>query len=384
MTYLKNLIRLIKKRKCQYMLFFLQMIVVFLMIQYTLNLLVDDRLFHQKLNSLNQNKISTYFATQDNDSNEMPECSFGEYAEFKKEINKECNNTAFSFSVSDLLLKTNEIPKRFLEFEESHNRYYQVTYISENFLKFYRLKVEQGREFSRENYNETSKKYISVILGSAFQKYFQVGNVIDKQYKIVGILEKKSSYLDIQLNSKIVSLDKQIILPMIYQAKEWGGCYVNHLMFSTEDKSSVDRIKRIIEKYDFKDYNIQKAETQINILKNDFYTELSFMIVLFFTCFSLCLFSIISMLLHLIEEQKTEFGIYMLCGATKMDMCFTIAVPIVVLSIIASFPSMVLCNSIFGCVLQIICMLLIITIILAFPLQYWLKKSISELKKERK
>ena len=48
---------------------------------------------------------------------------------------------------------------------------------------------------------------------------------------MIGVLEEGASYLDTELNSDVVSMDDQIVIPMIYQAKEWGGCYVNHLTF---------------------------------------------------------------------------------------------------------------------------------------------------------
>ena len=39
---------------------------------------------------------------------------------------------------------------------------------------------------------------------------------------MIGVLEEGASYLDTELNSDVVSMDDQIVIPMIYQAKEWG------------------------------------------------------------------------------------------------------------------------------------------------------------------
>ena len=49
-------------------------------------------------------------------------------------------------------------------------------------------------------------------------------------------------------------MDDQIVIPMIYQAKEWGGCYVNHLTFSINDNAVIEKItKKMTEHSDIKE-----------------------------------------------------------------------------------------------------------------------------------
>lgn len=373
----------ILKRKLRYFLFLVQMIVIFIIIQFTFNLVNEYRLFNNKLDEIDSKKDPVYYAFQSPDSEAIPECSFEDYHKFKSEINQACGNTAFSFSSSDLLIKSTHIPTSLIAFSDHEENYYPVTYISEHFLDYYHIQASEGRLFSRTEYETDTEHFIPAILGSSYASYLQVGDIIDKKYKVIGFLARNASYLDRQLESNIVKLDNQIVLPMVINAKTWGGCYVNQLVFSTNQKDAIPDIEKIIQKYGFQDYTIRNMNTQIHLLRNDFWTEFSFMCVISITLFMLCIFSMISMLLHLIEEQKTEFGIYMLCGASKMDICKKISMPVLVILFLASIPSIAMCKSIYHYLFQILILLGIFVILTFFPLNYWLKQPISELKKER-
>lgn len=373
----------ILKRKLRYFLFLVQMILIFIIIQYSFNLVNEYRLFNNKLEEVSSKKNPVYYAFQSPDSEAIPECSFEEYENFKTEINQTCGDTAFSFSSSDLHLKNTKIPTSLIAFSDHEENYYPVTYISEHFFDYYNIHASKGRLFSQGEYEAGTANFIPAILGSSYASSFQVGDILDKKYKIIGILAPNASYLDRQLNSNIVKLDNQIILPMVINAKTWGGCYVNQLVFSTNQKDAIQNIEKIIQKYGFQDYSIRNMNTQIHRLRNYFWTEFSFMCVIFITLFMLCIFSMISMLQHLIEEQKTEFGIYMLCGASKMDICIKISMPVLVILFLASIPSIAMCKSIYHYLFQILILLGIFVILTFFPLNYWLKQPISELKKER-
>ena len=126
---------------------------------------------------------------------------------------------------------------------------------------------------------------------------------------MIGVLKEGASYLDTELNSDVVSMDDQIVIPMIYQAKEWGGCYVNHLTFSINDNVVIEKITKKIRQYGFKDYEIHSMRKQIDDLKADFWTEVSFIMIMNGILSVFCIISIVSMLVHLIEERKTEYGI---------------------------------------------------------------------------
>ena len=67
---------------------------------------------------------------------------------------------------------------------------------------------------------------------------------------------------------------------------------------------------------------------QIDDLKADFWTEVSFIMIMNGILSVFCIISIVSMLVHLIEERKTEYGIRMICGASRKDICINIMLPV--------------------------------------------------------
>lgn len=371
------------RKKIRYLLFFLQMVVIFAIIQYTFEIILRYKLFNDKLNDLSIKENAMYFTTQKRGSDKYPECTFAEYESFKNEINKISDNTAFSFGESSAFFADKRIPNALVKFEDEGNKNCEITYISENFLEYYNITVSLGKLFVDTDYKEESKGLIPILLGADYENYFKIGDIFAEKYEVKGILNKNSSYFDTGWESALIYLDNQIIIPMQYQAKKWGGCYVNNLNFSIANKADTAKILQIIENYGFKDYIIKNMAAQLAVLNKKFWTMVSFMTILFITVAMLCIFSTISMLAHLIEEYKTEFGIYMLCGASKWDISLKISMPIFIILLISTIPSMFMCKSIYNYIMQIIMVFAINFAILSFPLMYWLKKPISELKKER-
>lgn len=290
------------------------------------------------------------------------------------------NDTDFSFGVSDIMLKSDKISDKFITFKDSKRKYFQATYVSKNFLEYYHIKTNEGTIFSRKDYEQISTDLIPVLVGSSYGKYIKKGQILDGKYKVIGVQEQGASYLDTQLNSDVVFMDDQIAIPMIYQAKEWEGCYVNHLTFSTDDKMVIKKVTKLIQQYGFKDYKIHSMKNQISILKNDFWTEVSFVMMMNLILTIFCVISMISMLLHLIEERKTEYGIRMLCGASKQDICINIMLPVGVITCIASVPSIAMCKTLNQYLFQLITILLMNFLLAVFPISYWLKKPDYEMK----
>ena len=371
------------RRKGKYFLFFLQMILIFIIGQYTCHLAIKYVSFHQKLKQISEKKDKSYFAFQDQNSDNMPDCTLETYQKFRKEINELCNDTALSFGVSDIVLKSSKIPDKFISFKDTGKKYFQITYVTEHFLDYYHIKTKNGKVFSQKDYEDISSNLIPVLVGADYGEYIKKGQILDGKYKVIGVLEEGASYLDTELNSDVVSIDDQIVIPMIYQAKEWGGCYVNHLTFSINDNAVIEKITKKIRQYGFKDYEIHGMRKQIDDLKADFWTEVSFIMIMNGILSVFCIISIVSMLVHLIEERKTEYGIRMICGASRKDICINIMLPVAAIICTSSVPSIVLCNNLYEYLLQLIAILLMNGLVAAFPIMHWLKKPIQELKKER-
>lgn len=372
------------RKKFRYFLFFIQMLVIFLIVQFTFSIIYDYKIFQDKLNEIKDSSSTMYFVTQKRGSKEYPDCSFSEYEAFQNEVAGLTSDTDFSFGESDLFLTDKRIPEKFVKYSEKEAKLCEVTYISERFLGHFRIETEEGELFHREDYQTERTKYIPILLGYDYREYFKVGDILDEKYEVKGILKEDSAYFNTGWESALIYLDKQIILPMLYQAKEWGGCFVNHLNFSLKQEKETDKILQVIEDYGFKDFIVKNRKAQLEYFHKNFLTMFSFMVLLFFTVTILCIFSMVSMLAHLIEEYKQEFGIYMLCGASKFHICVKISLPIIISIFFSAIPSLLISKSFYHYLLQIAMILILNFMILFFPLLYWLKKPISELKKERK
>ena len=58
-----------------------------------------------------------------------------------------CNDTAFSFGVSDIVLKSSKIPDKFIAFKDTGKKYFQITYVTEHFLDYYHIKNQKMEKF---------------------------------------------------------------------------------------------------------------------------------------------------------------------------------------------------------------------------------------------
>ena len=80
----------------------------------------------------------------------MPDCTLETYQKFRKEINELCNDTAFSFGVSDIVLKSSKIPDKFIAFKDTGKKYFQITYVTEHFLDYYHIKTKKWKFFHKK------------------------------------------------------------------------------------------------------------------------------------------------------------------------------------------------------------------------------------------
>ncbi len=102
------------------------MILIFIIGQYTCHLAIKYVSFHQKLKQISEKKDKSYFAFQDQNSDNMPDCTLETYQKFRKEINELCNDTAFSFGVSDIVLKSSKIPDKFIAFKDTGKNIFRL------------------------------------------------------------------------------------------------------------------------------------------------------------------------------------------------------------------------------------------------------------------
>ena len=95
----------------------------------------------------------------------------------------------------------------------------KVLQVSEKFFTCNHVKVKIGEEFTKEDYNYLENHEVPVLLGSAYQDVYRIGDVIEGNYisermklKVKGFLDVKTFYLSSGSND-FESLERHIILP---------------------------------------------------------------------------------------------------------------------------------------------------------------------------
>lgn len=79
----------------------------------------------------------------------MPDCTLETYQKFRKEINELCNDTAFSFGVSDIVLKSSKIPDKFIAFKDTGKNIFRL-HMSRNIFGLLSYKNQKWKSFSQK------------------------------------------------------------------------------------------------------------------------------------------------------------------------------------------------------------------------------------------
>lgn len=371
------------RRKIRYLLFFFQMVIIFLAVSYCFNRFKSYLFFSEKVRYSMEKGSNIFLAYQDPKEDAFPDCDYQGYQRFVNAVNDICKDTSFSFGESDICLRDFHVPDRFDISEGGPDKLYQLTYVTDNFFSFYDIRLLSGSMFDLDPQSAGDASHIPVILGYAYRKYYKPGDVIDGKYLVTGVLEKGSAYFNTAYDTVLEKLDEQILMPMEYQAEEWGGCYVNHMHYEATDENMVEKIDHVMKEYGFEGYHSVSYKERLKVLREAFLEEMLFMGFLLFIMLFMCVLSMVSMLLHLIEEQKTEFSIHMLCGASRYDICVRFALPVLVMVFSGLLPSAFVYRSLILIGADLVFLAAVVIIILAIPVYYWLSQPISELKKER-
>lgn len=209
--------------------------------------------------------------------------------------------------------------------------------VSPSFFTEYNITISEGQGFTEKDYYQESNM-IPVLLGSEYSDLFQVGDtfesyyITDKfQFIVKGFVSKESFFYS-RIDSDMVSCNRYIIMPsIIFQSASEIAKYALLQKFTGIVSSSLgyEETVAVFEEY-MKESNVEKLDISIvypkaaqegesifnkySAMTNEVARQFMIMvlIVMFFgiiaTTVSLC---------SMIRENRLNFGIEMLCGATK-------------------------------------------------------------------
>jgi len=198
--------------------------------------------------------------------------------------------------------------------------------VSENFFQIYQLKIEGNLD----QFKKTSKEKIPVILGSSFQKIYQLHDLIYDSdhlaYEIVGFLEEGSYYIAPGERREPVYLD-QVIVKLSEVNTEDSVDLLDYFVttyYIIKDNDFMEDVVRQSKDYDLMDLGINNFTYQMNAITEDIKDEMilngSIMVILFI----FCLIAMTGNILQFISDAKREFAVHMMCGADKRVIMFRI------------------------------------------------------------
>lgn len=367
--------------KFKYLVFLIQMIFVILILNVVISIFIEWYEFGQKISELKKNINLTSYAEDINDSEFVNSGKSG-YDEFYQYTMEITEGKAFSFMSGELELESVNVNKNFRIKTSDDKKLYPVLYISAYIQEYYGWNVIDGRMLTNEDI-EYEGEYIPVILGYDYAEYYKVNDIFEDKYKVIGILEEDSFYLNPRWQGKVYNLDKTIMIPMNYGTVGWGGAFLNQLNVLTEDQDVLNKITIKAFEEGLQEVTFRKMTDQLIYINNDMAVKIKIYLGIAFILLIMCIASEVSTLLNIIESRKKEFIIHIMCGAEKKDIYIRIGLQIFIILLISSILSCFIFTEFLNWILTLVCISIIAVIVLAVPLYRLHKQTIAEMLKRK-
>lgn len=215
-------------------------------------------------------------------------------------------------------------------FTDRNNNELNSIQINDKFFEVYNIKIEKSLEtiekvFAIKEGDINKQKVVSVYLGSDYKEMYALGDIMKcfgVDFKVVGFLDKDQTIVLPMQEKENISTNDMVLIPYYIDENdiECMQIYVEGLQFIVENKNAIAPIIKTINELRIKDYYLKNYQAQLKVVKSD-YKEL-------FTLFGgmgiiISLFSVVSilgMIISIVEDREYEFGVSLMCGATKNDI----------------------------------------------------------------
>lgn len=279
---------------------------------------------------------------------------FQQLQAFQKELREE---DCFSYIIQSeqcLEVTKPEIEDIFLEYyEEGEAEYSVIEYegksvyvpktlqVSEKFFEAYSIQADEGKLFSKKDYQYNQNQTVPIILGSAYKDFFKLGDTIEAYYlgphlkfQVIGFLDASSFYF--RWNSdELISCERYIIMPAFKNLpdnKFGKRALLQYCTAYIESEKSYDQIYKKIqtlkENYQMPDeifsmQNRNQEYSQNNIFQT--YSAMTSAVSKYFNTIIgimiVCIGIILTIVLtNMIQEENYNFGIYIMCGMEQRKL----------------------------------------------------------------
>ncbi|ENZ03599.1 hypothetical protein HMPREF1092_00786 [Clostridium thermobutyricum] len=278
-----------------------------------------------------------------------------ELYKFHNYLKKNENLKSLSSNESYILIGEFEGYEKFLytsnyapNFDGIQTRAINAINIDFGYIKNFDIKTSSGENLKEKDFNIENNIY-PILLGDDFKNIFNIGEEIEGFgyygekiiYKVKGFLQKGYYDVGLPLNEyNIKSLYKCVLLP--FQNKQFNEKSDNFDIYMQIYKSIVtinnEKEKSEILREANKNFGKIKITSLDDILsdyKEGIKLERTIIWMIFLLVMIVCGIGIITNIMNSIKLKYKDFGVYLLSGASKIDILKTVILEIIIIFVLA-------------------------------------------------
>lgn len=218
--------------------------------------------------------------------------------------------------------------------------------VDENYYNLLDLNIKRGKVLNNKDFKNYRQDETNVLIGSYFEKYFKVGDVINNQYTIKGFLTKDKFIVNNNSSNEYLKLDKAMIIPMDKDSYNNHASMLNRLHQSTvlklRDGADIEKLTESIQLKGSKNILYIKGlgeDINKNVTKSN-YTEIPQLILgMCFIVFSII--GIVITTLISIMIRKREFGIKLVLGESNNGIFSQVIIENIIIATVGMILSLV-------------------------------------------
>lgn len=309
------------------LILFVQVIVALFFFSYVLTLIFRINTFQNKVTDIN-NKGNMYIMY-----NVTDEDIFSSKIYYQKDV-LERGKKLYDY------LNENINFKAFTSIEDNikiDNKSVDIVQVNKNFFDIFQLKCCQGEMFNEFHYT-SNDNIIPVILGNKWLSKYNLGDIIDSKYKVIGFLEPKSWYFQMKLGELIFDLDTHMLLPI--QTKKYTSITdydlaIHKTYIMSSDKKYLLKIQEKSSELNLFSFKFKSFEDVLNNFVNEIEEHTQSIIFFLIIILIFAVIGIVSNLFQFINQHMHEFIIHLFCGANIFDLMIRIFLQVGIMIIIA-------------------------------------------------
>lgn len=207
--------------------------------------------------------------------------------------------------------------------------------IDQGLNNFIKIPIDQGNNFNLNDFNKNNNEMRDILLGSIFEKYFKVGDIITlqsnkkEQFKISGFIKNNAYFYNngVGITSSLINLNSILVVPInkeeeadkrMFELRIKNGLLVQ-LKDNVDFQDASKKINLKAQQLRLSEHN-EKLNDILKVITDNFIKDnLSQIIIgMFFCVFSSV--GLITSLIVTIYIKKREIGIRIAYGASTFNI----------------------------------------------------------------